>query len=198
MNTILLAALWMIPILGRADIAQEIRSKLSPFEVLRGHFEQTKSIPILKKPLKSRGDFVLLKGKGVLWNTSYPVASMLRVTPGEIAQLKDGKVSFRMKAEEQPVLKLVGQVLFAVFAADVDELKRHFEISGTMQGGHWEALLLPKEAWVAKVAKEIRLSGSQSLETLQISESNGDKSSIRFSKVLLNTSLSVQEKALFE
>ena len=198
MKKILFALLCALPFTAAADIADEIKARLSPFEILRGEFQQSKSIRIIRKPLKSRGDFVLVKGQGVLWHTIRPMESTLKVTPAEISQIKDGKVAFRMKADEQPALKLIGKVLFAVFSADVQELKQHFEIKGSMKEGHWQAVLVPKEAWVAKVAKEISLQGGKTLESIQISEANGDRSSIQFSEVQLKSKLKPAEKALFE
>ena len=194
-----LAALFLLLCASaRADIALEIKAQLAPFEVLRGDFLQTKHIKIIKRPLKSSGNFVLLRGKGVLWNTMKPMASTMKVTRDEITQIKEGKVGFTLKAGEQPALKLVGDVLFAVFSADVEELKRHFEISGSVQGGNWQARLLPKEAWVAKAAKEIRLKGGKALESLEIDEANGDHTAIQFVHVNLKSSLKASEKTLFE
>ena len=194
-----LAALLLLPASrGLADIADLIKARLSPFHNLHGHFEQSKDIRILHKPLKSRGDFILVKGQGVLWRTSYPIAATLRVSPTEIVQLKDGKVTFRLKNEDQPALKLVGQVLFAVFAADLEGLHQHFGISGSSTAESWKATLLPKEPWVAKVATKITLQGDKTLQSLEIDEANGDRTVIRFSAIHLDQGLSAPEKMLFE
>ena len=194
----LILALCLAPLLARAEIAEDIKARLQPFEILRGEFSQAKSIRILKKPLKSSGSFVLVRGKGVLWSTAKPMASLLKVTQGEITQIKGGKPAFSLKAGEQPALKLVGRVLFAVFSADLAALKQDFEITGSVEGGHWKARLKPKEAWVAKAAKQISLEGGKALQGLEIDEANGDHTAIRFSKVDLKAVLSPAEKALFE
>lgn len=198
MKALALFALSLLPFPLNADIADEIKASLSPFEVLHGNFRQSKSIRILKNPLKSSGSFVLVKGKGVLWKSLKPMPSLLKVTPDAISQFKNGKVAFQMKSDEQPALKLIGKVLFAVFSADVSELKKHFEISGSLKNGHWEATLLPKEAWVGKVAKEIKLEGGKTLDTLRLAEANGDATVISFVDVRLKAPLSADEKALIE
>jgi hypothetical protein len=182
----------------RADVANDIQKQLSPFEVLRGRFDQQKSIRIIRRPLKSAGTFVLLKGKGLLWNTETPIGGTLKITRDEIVQIKNGKAAYELKASSQPALKLVGDLLFAVFSADLNELRRHFEISGSMENGHWKAALRPKEAWMARVAKSITLEGGTALEALGIDEANGDRTQIRFSGVDLNSRLSPSEKALFD
>jgi hypothetical protein len=200
MKFFLALLLTSLPVLGAADIADSIEKQLSPFEILRGNFEQTKTIKFITRPLKSSGIFVLLKGKGVLWETLKPqgIAGTLRVTQDGIEQIRDGKVRFQMKTEQEPSLKLINQVLFAVFSADLSGLKEHFEMKGSIDAGHWEVVLSPKEAWMAKVAKEINLQGGKNLESLQISEGNGDQTSIRFSGIDLNSTLRSAEKALFE
>jgi hypothetical protein len=119
------------------------------------------------------------------------------VTSGEVAQIKDGKVGFRMGVEDQPALRMVTKVLFAIFAADVDELKRHFDITGEAQAGRWQAELKPKEPLVAKVIPLIRMQGSKVLDAIQISEANGDLTAIDFTGVELDAKLRSDESALF-
>jgi hypothetical protein len=198
MRRLLALALLLAPIALRAEIAEDIQARLQPFQILRGEFSQAKSIRILKKPLKSSGSFVLVRGKGVLWSTAKPMASLLKVTQNEITQIKEGKAAFSLKAGEQPALKLVGRVLFAVFSADLAALKQDFEIKGSVEGGHWKAQLSPKQAWIAKAAKRITLEGGKALQGIEIDEMNGDHTAIHFSKVDLKASLTPAEKALFE
>lgn len=196
MRAICLALLLAGPL--AADIADDIKASLAPFSVLKGEFQQSKSIKIIKKPLKSSGRFTLLKDKGVLWNALKPMPGLLKVTQNEITQIKDGKPAFSLKSEEQPALRLVGKVLFAVFSADLAGLKKHFEISGKLDGGRWKATLKPKEAWMARVAREITIEGAKTVDAIGIAESNGDQTMIQFKKVNLKAALTPAEKALFD
>ncbi len=183
-----------------ADL-QAIKKTLAPFATLTGTFEQTKKIRVIKKPLKSEGDFTLLKNKGVLWSTRKPMVSILRVRRDDIAQIKDGKATVVVSLKDQPALGLIGKVLFAVFSADVDELKRHFEFTRVTPpdaAGHWEASLRPRDAMVRKVVDRIELGGGRVVETLTLNEVNGDSSVIRFKNVVEDRPLSKEEAKLFE
>ena len=185
------------PAAARADVLDDIKTQLAPFSALRGSFRQVKTIKILKRPLRSSGEFLLAKDQGALWRTLKPSVSTVKVTSSEVAQIKDGKVGFRMGVEDQPALRMVTKVLFAVFAADVDELKRHFDITGESKAGRWQAELKPKEPLVAKVIPLIRMRGSKVLDAIQISEANGDLTAIDFAGVELDAKLRADESALF-
>jgi hypothetical protein len=198
MKTRLALLALLVPACVRADVADDIKRQLTPFVVLRGEFQQVKTIKIIKKPLRSSGDFVVAKGKGVLWSTTRPMVSTLKVSAEEVAQIKDGKAVFRLKAEEQPGLRLITRVLFAVFAADVAELKRSFDISGSVTKGRWQADLKPRDAMVAKVVSSVRLEGGASVEDIEIQEANGDRTVIRFSAMRRVAALSPAEDSLLE
>ena len=188
----------LLPASVRADVADDIIRQLTPFVVMRGMFQQVKTIKISKKPLRSSGDFVVAKGKGVLWRTARPMSSTMKVTAGEVSQIKDGRTVFRLRAEEQPALRFITRVIFAVFAADVAELRRNFEISGLVEHGRWRADLIPRDAMVAKVVAEVHLRGGTALEDIEFREANGDRTIIRFSVLRLETVLSPAEGALLE
>ena len=52
------------------ELLAEVGRRLENPAVLRGEFEQTKTIKGFKRPLVSRGSFVMAAGKGVLWVTA--------------------------------------------------------------------------------------------------------------------------------
>jgi hypothetical protein len=198
-TSLALLLLLLLPAAAHADIAGDIRRQLTPFTVLRGQFRQVKTIKILKRPLRSSGDFVLAKDKGVLWHTLKPTVGTMKITAVEVAQIKDGKVGFRMRVADQPALRLISKVLFAVFAADVEELKRHFDITGPpVVDGRWQADLKPRDAMMAAVVPHIQLRGAKTLEEIEISEANGDRTVIEFLGVKLDEELSKAESASFE
>ena len=207
MRTALLLCLLAVPVRASAaapaaDVAglEAIKKQLAPFDGLKGGFEQSKKIRVIKKPLKSQGDFILFKGKGVIWRTLKPMASTLRISHDDIAELKDGKAAILVSMKDQPALGIIGRVLFAVFSADVDELKRHFDFTRVVPpdaAGHWSAALRPRDAMVRKGVERIELEGGRFVEAITLGEANGDVSVIRF----VNTSESrptKEEEALFE
>lgn len=61
----------------------EIDSRLTKIRSLTGDFEQTKSTPLLKKPLVSAGTFAV-KGDRVKWKTASPRKTEMAFAPGEV------------------------------------------------------------------------------------------------------------------
>ncbi len=193
-----LALLLLLPCLGHAGGAELIQESLKPFTTLRGHFEQTKAIQGLKRPLKSSGDFLIAKDKGLLWMPKKPLASVVKMTQNEVAQLKDGKQVFKISAQEQPGLRLIAKVMFSVFSADLPELERHFDVKAERSGDGWKAELSPKEAWVAKVAARIELKGGSFLESVSVDEANGDRTQVHFLDLKAESPLRPEEARLLE
>ena len=80
---VLLAAL---PVLAQAPAASGqgseagVRARLAQPAVLRGQFEQRKQLKGFRNPLVSRGNFLLLRERGVAWDTTEPFASSALLT----------------------------------------------------------------------------------------------------------------------
>jgi hypothetical protein len=200
MRALLLACFVAAPAFARAAAGPEdIRKQLTPFTTLKGSFEQTKKIRVIKKPLKSEGRFVLSKDRGVLWENTKPLVSTVRVRRDDIAEIKDGKTVILVSTKDQPQLRVIGTVLFAVFAADVEELKRHFDFSSVaVSTSGWTAELRPKDAGVAQEVSRIELSGRGLLDSLTLFEADGDVTEIRFIGTTSAQPLDKSEAALFE
>jgi len=165
-----------------ADVLIAIKSRLHTFEALHGKFEQEKRLAKIKKPLKSRGRFVLKRRQGVLWRTEAPIQSVLVMTRDSVRVIKNDKTVMSIALSDQPGLRLMGKIVFAVFAADVEEIRQSFEIvSGQAKAGEpWQVTLKPRDPGVAKVISRISLSGGDHVETLEILEQNTDLTRIRF------------------
>lgn len=187
-----------LPRLLRADLATQIQAQLQPFEVLHGSFQQSKKIAMLEHPLLSSGHFVIVRRQGVLWMSEKPFASCLRLDKNGIRQIRDGQIAFELKSQDEPLLRLINSVLLSLFSAEIASVLPHFELSGSFAQGHWEALLKPKDAWMAKVASRIHVRGGKTLEAMTLKEANGDVTEIHFSALDLASPLSPREKELFQ
>ena len=65
-------------------------------------------------------------------------------------------------------------------------------------GKPWTARLEPTDAGVAKFVRSISLTGARTVEALELTEANGDVTTIHFTDVRLSSSPTPQEKALLE
>jgi outer membrane lipoprotein-sorting protein len=181
------------------ELATGVRDRLLNVLVLRGQFEQTKHVFGFKKPLVSKGDFLVAKERGVLWQTREPFSSVLRLTRNEIRATQNGEVAFRLDASSEPSVSIINGVLFSLLNGDVAALDSHFQIEGELRGSAWHLQLTPKDANMAKLMQRIELDGDKFVRHIQIAEGNGDDTSIVLSgQTSEPAALTNEESARFE
>lgn len=159
----------------------KIQAVLAKPNILCGRFDQNKQLTGMKKPLLSHGRFCVVAGKGVLWRTLQPFPNTLRLTREEIVHLQGERVALRLEAKQEPVVRMINNVLFSLLAGDLAQLEKLFEGEGTLQGGQWTATLKARDAGLAKVIAGVSLEGSALVKHIVLHEANGDRTSIAFS-----------------
>ncbi len=181
------------PDLWRRMLAVDARgAKISD---LTAKFEQEKFTALLKKPLVSSG-VVRVRGSAMLWETSRPEPTVLRVDEREV----------RLYYPKQKVIEVYGieQKLASLAASPLprlDVLKEHFtfeelpvaEVEKNADASKFLALRMkPTEAALQEHVDEVRvlldIAGGY-IVRLEIVDSDGDRSVIRFSDVKTNTGL---------
>jgi len=185
------------PLLGAAPVA-DIQAILAKPKVLCGRLDQTKQLAGLKNPLRSSGRFCVVADKGVLWRSLQPFANTLRLTRDEIVQWQGERVTLRLNAQQEPTLRLINSILFAVLAGDLGQLEKHFEVDGVVRDGVWSVNLKARDAGVAKVIAAIALDGGAYVKNIAIDEANGDRTRIVFSAIQTGAqAMTGDEAALF-
>lgn len=183
-----------------APLLAEVRQRLTSEPVLRGAFEQRKTVKGFRHPLVSSGEFVVSRQRGVLWRTQQPYASTLVVTRDRVlARQADGTVARRLSASEEPAVRAISETLFGVMAADLVALDRRFEISGELVGpGGWRLVLLPREPALARWLQRVELEGDRFLRSVRLQEGSGDLTQIRLAGHATAAALAAGEEAQFE
>jgi len=185
------------PLLGAAPVA-DIQAILAKPKVLCGRFDQTKRLAGLKNPLRSSGRFCVVADKGVLWRSLQPFANTLRLTRDEIVQWQGERVTQRLNAQQEPTLRLINSLLFAVLAGDFGQLEKHFDVDGVVRDGTWNVKLKARDSGVAKVIGAIALEGGAYVKNITIDEATGDRTHIVFSAIQTGDhAMSSDEAALF-
>jgi hypothetical protein len=184
-------------LLGVAPVAK-IQELLARPKVLCGRFDQNKQLVGLKKPVKSIGRFCIVADKGVLWRTLQPFPNTVRLTRDEIVQLQGERVAFRLSAKEEPTVRVINQVMFALLAGHLGELEKLFEIDGSVYQNSWNVTLNAREPAVAKAVGKIALDGGEYVKNVTIDHTSGDRTSIVFSALQSGTdAMTADEAALF-
>lgn len=180
------------------DLLAQVRQQLKDAPVVRGQFTQEKTVKGFQQPLRSMGDFVVVKGQGIVWHVRKPFASSLVVKPDSLQSRRaDGSLSMQMRAEDEPVLRTVNAMLFAVMSADLVQLHHFFEVSGKAQASGWQMRLLPHDPMLAQWLASIELEGGQFVREVRLQEARGDSSLIRIQRAEAASQASDAELAQF-
>jgi hypothetical protein len=179
-----LPALSALAATDEAALMKGVQARLRQPEWLRGDFEQSKQVSGFKKPVVSRGDFVVARGRGVLWHTRTPFESELRLTRDEIRASQGGATSMRMDAQREPALRLVNEMMFALLGGDIGALSKLFVMDGELAGAAaWKLDLRPRQAAWLQVLQRLALSGDTHVRAVELVEAGGDVTRIAFSNL---------------
>ncbi len=164
------------------DWLLEVARRMDSAAVIRGAFEQIKTIKGFKKPLLSRGRFLIVRGRGIQWLTQEPFPSALVVTRERLMTVTDGGAQ-EMDARQEPGLRAVNELLMAVLGGDLRVLNVRFQVEGSLQGSQgWRMTLVPKDATLLRFIVRIEMEGDRHVQQVRLIEGSGDESRIRFSQ----------------
>lgn len=180
-SVLLLAAGAWPPSARAADDLAVIQQRVAQVEVLRGQFEQEKRITGFKNPLRSQGQFVVARKHGVIWSTLKPFPSEVVVTADRIlSRQRDGSTRVELDARQQPAMRSVNAIMFALMSGDVQALSSQFNVEATREGQGWRLKLTPKSAMLAKAFQSLTLQGDRYVRQVEIIEANQDRTRIQF------------------
>jgi hypothetical protein len=177
--------------------AAAVRQRLQLAPVVRGQFEQAKTIKGFRNALVSHGEFLVARGQGVWWHTQQPFESTLVVTRTKVfTRAADGTSGYVADAQSEPGLRQVNELVFSLLSADLDALADRFAIDAQAVGATgWTLTLTPRDADVARFLARATIAGDRFVQTVRIDEPRGDSTQIRFSHQSPSESLSAADAA---
>lgn len=197
-SMLLLAVLSVCGHAQASDLVDRVNRQLQHPAVLRGQFEQQRQLAGFSKPMISRGRFTVARERGALWLTDSPFSSQLILTRDTLIQKSGASVSQKLDAKQEPALRAINGVLFALLAGDLSALEQRFAIQGETSARGWSLRLTPRDAAWKQVMTRIELRGGAHIDTLDMLDINKDSTLIRFLNTTADTSLRPDEVARFE
>ena len=182
---VLLCALLLsaAPLVQAADAnVDAITQAVARPDVLRGQFTQEKQVSGFKNPLRSQGQFVVARQHGVIWTTLKPFPSEVVVTADRIlSRQRDGSTRVELDARQQPAMRSVNAIMFALMSGDAQALSAQFTVKvDALPDNGWRMHLTPRSPMLAKVFSALELSGDRYVREVQITEANQDVTRIHF------------------
>ncbi|GHV95877.1 hypothetical protein AGMMS50293_21970 [Spirochaetia bacterium] len=181
-------------------------AELSSHPVIKGSFEQTKTIRRLNRSLVSRGEFLIAAEHGMVWITSAPFPSTMAVGRDFIIQSVPGGSKTKLDAGGNETFLSLADTISAIFTGNVQRLREQFDNyfteSRTADGTVWTLGLAPRESAVRLFAERIILSGgaggkSAAIRSITIYERGGDSVSYTLWDHRFPAALEADEQAYF-
>jgi outer membrane lipoprotein-sorting protein len=158
-------------------------ARLAQARTLAGGFRQSRYLRELPKPLIASGEFVFARDLGVYWHTAVPFDSVIVLNDAGMTQIDEGAPALRMSADEQPAVRLVGNLFAALFTLDVTRLNQDFELYDATEGKRWTLGLKPRAPALASVIRQVVVAGSDDVETVELTDAQGDRTLIELSAI---------------
>ncbi|MEV3803824.1 outer membrane lipoprotein carrier protein LolA [Aeromonas veronii] len=192
--TLLLLALlsWPTQAITLADVQQQ----LTAADARSARFEQERQISGLTQALRSSGELLLVKGKGLWWQQQKPFPLTLTLTPTRMVQQLPGQPAQTL---DSPQLLEFSNLMLALFDPSEAALDNYFRHKLASEGEEWTLTLEPIRSPLDKVFASLVLKGRHELASLAIHDKQGDVTLIRFVDWQLKTlPLSTEEQSRFD
>lgn len=173
----------------------DLQAQLQTAQVVRGDFIQDKHLRSLPQPLRSRGSFTLATGKGLLWRALTPIALDMRITAQGIARREPDGTWRALPARGTGDRE--SKLFLAVLAGDTKGLQDNFDITIEGEARAWTLTLVPRSRLLKQIFDRIHISGGQLVDTIELIETQGDRSVLRMVDAQADTQLTVEEQRAF-
>lgn len=192
--TLLLLALLAWPAL--AITLADVQQQLTAADARSASFEQERQISGLTQALRSSGELLLMKGKGLWWQQQKPFPLTLTLTPTRMVQQLPGQPAQTL---DSPQLLEFSNLMLALFDPSEAALDNYFRHKLASEGEEWTLTLEPIRSPLDKVFASLVLKGRHELASLAIHDKQGDVTLIRFVDWQLKTlPLSAEEQSRFD
>ncbi|HYG05267.1 MAG TPA: outer membrane lipoprotein carrier protein LolA [Stenotrophomonas sp.] len=198
----LLASVFAVPVMAAPAVPPElaqVQQRVARPALLRADFVQEKQVAGFRNPLRSQGQFVLAQQRGVIWRTLKPFASDVVLTRDRIlSRQADGSVQVEVDGRQQPALRAINAMMFALMSGDVQAMSTSFQVRAELLPDNaWRLHLTPRSPMLAKAFASLQLEGDRYVRKVEIEEANHDRTRLSFDNFRLAPPLdAAEEKSL--
>ena len=162
-----------------APTLASVAERLSQPEVLRGHFSQTRHIPLLSRPLESSGQFIL-SDMGLYWRQESPFVATLMADGERLVQRVANGPAAGVDSVEHAMVLPFSKIFLSLFRGDEDALAEHFSVAFETSDRGWEIHLTPTSYPLSEAIDGIILRGREHIDQLDVLGRSSDEMIITF------------------
>lgn len=164
--------------------APGVQARLAQAPVLRGDFVQEKQVAGFRRPLRSSGRFLLVRGQGLAWDTREPFAGETVLAQGRLyTRDLDGRRRLLLDGAASPGAAAATALLLALLGGDLEALAADFELQERVDDAGWQLLLSPRPGPMQSAFTRLRLAGDRHVREVEVEEANGDRTLITFAAI---------------
>lgn len=176
---LVLCMLWLCGIWGStaawAFSVQDVSAVLQKSAGTQGRFIQQRYLRALEQPMTSSGSFVLLPGKGLLWQMQQPFATVLRVRYDGVMRWTGSSWVRQGAATGAAVQSRQVGLFLDVLSGNTQGLQSQFDLTLSGTAERWQIRLVPKTALMQQIFTHIVIAGDQRIQQIELHEKQGDK-----------------------
>lgn len=148
-------------------------------QIVQGDFTQQRFLKSLPQPINANGVFTLIAKKGLLWEMQKPFASQMRVTPNSIAQWNGSAwLESNQMGQSQQISLFLG-----LLGGDIAALENQFSLALSGNEKSWTLTLTPNSLLMKQIFTQIQIKGDSLVKEIELSETQGDRTLIRFTQL---------------
>lgn len=150
-----------------------ITARFAAVNTIESRFTQEKHMALLDKPVTSEGLFYFEKPGRIRWQYTKPFQNGFLI---------DGKKTYRLEKDQKeeqknPMAYNLAAQLLAWLTFDLETLSKQYSVQFTPQG----VILTPlKEGFISQITVTFSATNPQALSRVEIAETGGDKTVLRF------------------
>lgn len=171
-------------------------------QVLRGHFVQERHLKGFNAPLRTEGVFVLVPGRGLIWQAETPFAVTTVITAAGLVQAVGGTETMRLPAARLPFLSRLYDMLSGVLGGDWQAIETDFTATRSGNAQNWSMELIPRQTpnQISMPFRSISAKGSRFLDEVVLTKADSDDfDRLTFLDQTLSTApLSAAESAMLD
>jgi len=174
-----------------------VSGKLAEKPLVKGSFEQEKTISSLGRSLKASGNFIIAAELGMVWDTLHPFPSTLALGKDYLVQIRPGRQKMLVSAQGNETFIRLAGVISDVFSGNSAGLLNNFEVYYRENPAGWEIGLIPKDKAMQSFAVKIIMKGDTAIRSIFINEYSGGTIRYILSNHSYPSELANHEKTLF-
>lgn len=194
-----LGVLWLAlaPVLTAAELTlPALTAQLSQQAEQRSRFVQLKTVAGLSKPLRSTGEVLVVRERGVLYSLLKPLPARYGIGRDSLVIEEAGQQRL-LQVGDAPWLRTLGRLLHSVLAGELNGLEQDFYYQLDAVASGWQLTLTPRREPLSLALKQVQLLGTAQVNNVQIVDRNGDRTELQF-EPLPNIAVRPDEAALLE